>query len=251
MTMKEYFSKKKKGTAPKLAPKTKKAVTQLVKAQIARQTENKVVGFNVENNVVHNAPISDADVVPVLGSILEGTGSLQRIGDRVKPKRLAVKGIIGLNPDYNPNNKPMLVQVYILACKDKKTNALVAAGAGLADLLKPNINGTEQVPFDGTTLRQNYPVNTEKFRVYYQKKFRIAPGSLGAGTREFDFIRWGYTFKQSKMPASLTWDEGTGDDCNNFAPFLVIGWSYTDGTAPDVTPRLVSQCSSEFTFEDA
>jgi len=226
-------------------------VTQIVKTQIARQTENKLVGFNVENNVVHNAPISDADVVPLIGSILQGTSSLQRIGDRVKPKRLKVTGIVGLNADYNPDNKPMLVSVYILTAKDKKTNALLAAGAGMADLLKPNVNGTEQVPFDGTTLRNTYPVNTEKFRVYYQKKFRIAPGSLGAGTREFDFFRWGYTFKQSKMPASLTWDEATGDDCNNFAPFLVIGYSYVDGTAPPVIPRLISNTSSELQFEDA
>ena len=86
----------------------------------------------------------------------------------------------------------------------------------------------------GTTLRSTYPVNTDKFRVYYQKKFRIAPGTLATGTREYDFFKWGYTFKSSRMPASLTWDEGTGDDANNFAPFLVIGYSYTDGTAPDV-----------------
>lgn len=227
-------------------------MTAIVKRQIARQTENKVVGFNLEQNVVHNSAIADADVVPILGSILEGTSSLQRIGDRVKPKRLTVRGIVGLNPDNNPNNKPMIVSVYILACKDKKTNALVQAGAGMADLLKPNINGTEQVPFDGTTLRSTYPVNTEKFRVYYQKKFRIAPGTLATGTREYDFFRWGYTFKQSKMPASLTWDEATGDDCNNFAPFMVIGYSYTDGTLPDVVAtRLISNTSSEFTFEDA
>lgn len=227
-------------------------MTKIVKQQIARQTENKVVGFNVEAGVIHNAPISDADVVPVLGSILEGTSSLQRIGDKVKPKKLRVSGIVGLNPDNNPNNKPMIVSVYILGCKDKKTNALVQAGAGLADLLKPNINGTEQVPFDGSTLRSTYPVNTEKFRVYYQKKFRLAPGTLATGTREYDYFRWGYTFKQSKMPASLTWDEGTGDDCNNFAPFLVIGYSYTDGTAGEqLNGRIISQCSSEFTFEDA
>jgi len=225
-------------------------VTQIVKRQIAKNAENKTVGFIVENNVLHNAPISDADVVPLLGSIQEGTSSLQRIGDRVKPKRLTVRGIIGLNPDYNPDNKPMIVSVYILSAKDKKTNALLVA-AGTADLLKPNINGTEQVPFDGTTLRSTYPVNTEKFRVYYQKKFRIAPGSLAGGTREFDFVRWSYTFKQSKMPASLTWDEATGDDCNNFAPFLVIGWSYTDGSAAPVIPRLTSNTSSEFDYEDA
>ena len=158
-----------------LAPKAKQQVMQIVKATIARQTENKMRGFNVEQNVVHNSAIADADVVPILGSILEGTGHNERIGDRVKPKSLTLRGIVGLNSENNPNNKPMIVSVYVLACKDKKTNALVTAGAGMADLLAPNIGGTEEVPFDGTTLRSTYPVNTDKFRVYYQKKFRIAP----------------------------------------------------------------------------
>jgi len=222
---------------------------------IGKEAENKTRGFIVENNVVHNAPISDADVVPLLGSIPEGTSSLERLGDRVKPKSLGVSGVIGLNPDYNPNNKPMIVSVMILTAKDKKTNSLITPGgggsAGLADLLKPNIGGTEQVPWDGSTLRSNFVVNKEKFRVYYQKQFRLAPGSLAGGTREFDFIKWGYVFDSKHMPASLTYDEANGDDANNFAPFLVIGWCYTDGTAPDVVPRLVSNTFSQISYEDA
>lgn len=227
----------------------KAAVLKLMRTMIGREAENKIRGFQLEQNVLHNAPITDADVVPIVGSIPEGTGSLERLGDRVKPKRLTVRGVIGLNPDYNPNNKPMIATVMILSCKDKKTNALVTAGAGLADLLKPNIGGTEQVSWDGTTLRSTFPVNQGKFKVHYSKQFRIAPGSLGGGTREFDFAKWKYTFKS--MPASLTWDEGTGDDCNNFAPFLVIGWCYTDGSATDLVPRLVSNSFSQLSYEDA
>lgn len=223
---------------------------------MGKEVENKTRGFLVENNVVHNAAISDGDVVPILGSIPEvtvgGTTSNTRLGDRIKPKSLGVSGVIGLNPDYNPNNKPMIVTVKILACKDKKTNALVAAGAGMADLLKPNIGGTEQVPWDGSTMRSNFVINKEKFRVYYDKQFRICPGSLAGGTREFDFIKWGYVFDQKHMPVSLTFDEGTGDDANNFAPFLVIGWCYTDGTSgAELTPRLVSNTFSQLSYEDA
>jgi len=219
---------------------------------MGKEVENKTRGFLVENNVVHNATISDADVVPILGSIPEGDASNERHGDRVKPRSLTVSGIIGLNPDYNPNNKPMVVQVMILACKDKKTNALVQASAGMADLLKPNIGGTEQVPWDGSTMRSNFPINKEKFRVYYAKQFRIAPGSLASGTREFDFVKWGYVFDAKNMPVSLTFDEGNGDDANNFAPFLVIGWCYTDGSSgAELTPRLVSNTFSQLSYEDA
>lgn len=233
----------------KLKDGTKVAVLKLMRTMIGKEAENKRRGFIIEQNVLHNAPISDADVVPLLGSIPEGTGSLERLGDRVKPKSFNVRGVIGLNPDYNPNNKPMIATVMILACKDKKTNALVTAGAGTADLLKPNIGGTEQVPWDGTTVRSTYPINTEKFKLFYVKQFRIAPGSLAGGTREYDYVKWKYSFKD--MPASLTWDEGTGDDCNNFAPFVVVGWCYTDGSAPDVVPRLISNISSQISYEDA
>lgn len=220
---------------------------------MGREVENKSRGFNVESSVLHNGPISDADVKTVLGSIPDvtagGPSSASRLGDRVKPKSLTVRGVLGLNPDYNPNTKPMIATVMILACKDKKTNSVVTAGAGLADLLKPNIGGTEQVAWDGTTLRSTYPINTEKFKVYYARQFRISPASAGGENRERDAVKWKYSFKS--LPASLTFDEGNGDDANNFAPFMVIGWCYTDGSATDVTPRLISNVSSHFTFEDA
>lgn len=217
---------------------------------IGKDAENKERGFILEQNVVHNAPITDADVVPIVGSIPEGTASNERLGDRVKPKSLVVRGIISTNPDYNPNNKPMIVSIFVLGCKDKKTNALVQAGAGMADLLKPNIGGTEQIPFDGSTLATTYPVNDGKFRVYHHEQRLLAPGSAGAGTREYEAIRWSYWFKD--LPASLTFDEGAGDDANNFAPFVVIGYSYADGTVGEtLQTRVITNTFSQLRYEDA
>lgn len=224
---------------------------KLMRNMIAKETENKQRGFILEQNVVHNSPISDADVVPILGSIPEGTDSNERLGDRVKPKALVVRGVIAPNPAYNPDNKPLIVSVYILSCKDKKTNALVTAGAGMAYLLKPNIGGTEEVPFDGSTFRQTFPVNSDKFKVHFQKKYIISSGSVAGGNpRGIETIRWQYSFKS--LPASLTWDAGTGDDCNNFAPFMVIGYSYADGSAGEgLQTRLVSQATAVLDYEDA
>lgn len=217
---------------------------------IGKDAENKERGFILEQNVVHNAPITDADVIPIVGSIPEGTGSNERLGDRVKPKSLMVRGIISTNPDYNPNNKPMIVSIFVLGCKDKKTNALVQAGAGMADLLKPNVGGTEQVPFDGSTLATTYPINDGKFRVYHHEQRLLAPGSAGAGTREYEAIRWSYWFKD--LPAALTYDEATGDDANNFAPFVVIGYSYADGTVGEVLQtRVITNTFSQLRYEDA
>jgi len=222
-----------------------------MRTMIGKDAENKSRGFIIEQNVVHNATVTDGDVQPILRSIPSGTESNQRLGDRVKPKALVVRGVLGLNPENNPDTKPMIATVMILSCKDKKTNALVQAGAGTAELLKPNIGGTEQVAWDGTTLRSTYPINTEKFRVHYAKQFRISPASAGGENRERDAVKWKYSF--GSLPATLTWDAGTGDDCNNFAPFLVIGWCYTDGSASGapLATRLISNVSSFLTYEDA
>lgn len=234
----------------KLKDGTKAAVLRVVRGLISKNMENKQRGFILEQNVVHNAPITDADVVPIIGSITEGNSSLERDGDKIKPKSLVVRGVISTNPAYNPDNKPMFVHIYILTAKDRKTNALVQAGVGMSDFLKPNIGGTTQVAFDGSTQRGMYPVNSEKFKVYYQTRLLLAPGSAGAGTREFEALRWRYVFKS--LPASLTFDEANGDDPNNFAPFLVIGYTYADGTVGEtLQTRVISNAFSQLTFEDA
>ena len=42
-----------------------------MRTMIGKEAENKTRGNNVEQNVLHNAPISDADVVPLIPSIPE------------------------------------------------------------------------------------------------------------------------------------------------------------------------------------
>jgi len=224
---------------------------------IARNAENKRVGFQVETNVAHNSAISGADCEPLVGEIVPiNTSSTQatttmRIGDRVKPKRLTVKGVLSLRPgNAGTTQQDIYARVIIAAQKSIKVGSQVLAGSVDANrLLKPGFAADDQVQFAGETEELSYPINTDAFRVYYDKIFKFNASINGDAFPNYS-KRWSYRFKD--LPAALTWDEGNADWPNNFAPFVAIGYAYSDGTSPDtVTTRLNSCVTSFLEFEDA
>lgn len=236
----------------KLAPSTQGAVTQIVKQQIARNSENKMIGNNVELDILHNSPIGSADCYPLIPTISKGINSYNRIGDRLKPKGLSVKGLVSWQSE-SALQKDIYVRVMILSQKNIKTGSQVSSAAvDTANLLRPNSPAIPLSAFAGNTAQLNYPVNTDLFRVYMDKTIKLTGNKAGTAVESLtrQSQRWSYRMKS--FPVALTFDDGNGDWVNNFAPFLAIGYAYCDGTAPDsITTRLYSSTFSALTFEDA
>lgn len=210
-----------------------------------------MIGNNVELDVLHNSPIGALDCIPLVPTIAMGTESYNRIGDRLKPKALNVKGVVSLTPD-TAIQKDIYVRICILSQKNVKTGSQVLASAvDTQHLLKPNNPAIPNQAFTGDTARINYPLNTDLFRVYMDKTIKLTfSASTGVESMHRQSQRWSYRFKS--LPAALTFDDGNGDWANNFAPFLAIGYAFCDGTAPDiVTTRLYSSCFAQLVFEDA
>lgn len=187
---------------------------------------------------------------PLVQQITTGDEIYNRDGDRVKPKSLVVKGHISLNPDYNPNTYPMYVRVVIAQQKDVRCTGDYT-DLDSSHLLKPCLAGAAEQAFSGTEIEVAYPINRDKFRVYMDKTFLIMPTGAATGEARWGAQKkWSYRFKQ--LPSTLTYDQGNGDYCNNFAPFVALGYAYTDGTAPDVlNTRIQHTVFSQLTFEDA
>lgn len=229
----------------------------LVKQMIGRNLQNKRVGFQIEQSVNHNSAISGADCEPIVGEILpindnstQNTGSM-RVGDRITPKSLTVRGVVSLNPgNAGSTQQDIYVRVVVAAQKSIKVGSQVLAGSVDANrLLKPGFAANDQVPFTGATEELSYPINTDAFKVYYDKVFKLH-ASINGGQFPAYSKRWSYRFKS--LPTALTFDDGNGDWVNNFAPFVAIGYAYSDGTSPDVaTTRLITQTTSFLDFEDA
>lgn len=222
----------------------------VAKRATARAIPNKYIGWQVEALTDHNSQITNPDCYALVQQLAKGTSVYEREGDRVKPKSLTVKGQISVNPDYNPDTKPMYVRVIIA---QQKTVRSVGQYANLdtTHLLKPTFAGLSEVSFTGAEPQISYPVNRDLFRVYMDKVFLITPaGAISGEPRVGSQKRWSYRFKQ--LPSSLTYDEGNGDYANNFAPFVALGYVYADGTAPDVlNTRIQHTVYSQLSFEDA
>lgn len=244
---------------PKMKDTQKAGVLAVVRRLLAKNIENKVIGNAVEYNTVHNSSITAADCRPLIPEIppidsAAGSTAQQRIGDKIKPKRLKVSGVTSFS-GVGLGQKDIYVRVLILAQKDIKTGGSVLANnVDVAHLLRPAIDPLNpQAAFGGYTMDLTYAVNTDKFRVYMDKVFKLHQcAESGVESIGKYSTRWSYTFKEGSLPASLTFDSGNGDWANNFAPFTCLGYAFSDGTAPDtVSTRVISNIYTHFEFEDA
>lgn len=232
----------------------------MVRRMLARNMENKVVGWKVEDGVNHNSAISSADCEPIVGEITpidsaSGNTSQQRMGDRIKPKSLVVKGVVSFNTSIPPTGQESYyVRVIIASQKSIKVGSQVLGSAVDTNrLLHPGFAGVgvDQAPFTGDTMELHYPVNKNLFKVYMDKIIKLDPPAPGSVEAVPTFSkRWSYRFKS--LPSTLTFDEGNGDWANNFAPFVAIGYAFSDNTSPDViTTHIRSNVFSQLEFEDA
>jgi len=189
-------------------------------------------------------------------TISQGVTAHTRIGDRIKPKSLRIKGVLSFNPDDCSTSQNIYARVLILSQKNIKVGSAVSAGGvDSGSLLRTDDPTAPEVPFSGDTMDLNTPVNTDLFRVYMDKTIKFAVSVVTGGGREampLYSARWSKTIKSGSLPASLTYDQGNGDWANNFAPFIAVGYAYSDGTAPDtVTTKLISNVLSTLAYEDA
>jgi len=241
-----------------MADTTRAGVLAIVRKMLDKRIEDKRVGWLLENGVNHNSAIGTADCLPLVQEITPldaaaGDTSTQRIGDRIKPKSLVVRGVVSVS-DAQADTKNLYVRIVIAAQKDVKVGSSVTAGnVDVAHLLKPAYIGSPgqvETSFAGRTSDIYAPINTDKFRVYYDKVHLLCPASNQTVENTRGSYRWTYRFKD--LPAALTYDAGNGNWANNFAPFCALGYAYADGSSPDVaTLRVTSTYSSMFTFEDA
>lgn len=216
----------------------------------------------MEVNVNHNSAISPADCLPLIPQIAPidsatGNTANQRMGDKIKPKSLVIAGTIAPRYGFQATNQVLLVRVMVLAQKTIKVGSQVLAGGVDTNvLLKPALPGVgaDQVQYNGATIESWYKVNSDAFRVFYDKVFKLAPSAtntIACEQNDKSVINWSYRFKKN-LPASFTFDEGNGNWVNNFAPFYCIGYAYADGTGADVASlRLTTNTYSYLEFEDA
>lgn len=206
---------------------------------------------------------SSGDMLQVLPNIASGTADNQRIGDQLKGQKLNISGYVRLN--YNSENlesqprSAVLCRMMVLSMKNR--NGIYAdaigASANLSALLK---KGGTTSNFSGNLSDINAKINTDFFTVHHDSKFYLTqsylvqPATAGLSTMSND-IKNAIKFFNIRIPCKklLKYDStaASGLQPVNWAPFLVLGYSYLDGSTPDVVGTEVAmQYNSDFTYED-
>lgn len=207
---------------------------------------------------------SVGDLIQVLPGISQGVAENQRIGNQIRAKNLNIKGYLKLDVnDINDSTKlPNIVARMMVVTMKNAQNFTDAQGASpkIGTLLK---KGGTTVAFSGLLSDIYAPLNRDVFTVHYDKRFYLnqsyvnATGPSPPSTIISQDVKNTVKFFNINIKCKnrlLRYDEDVSGDIlpSNFGPFLLLGYSYLDGSSPDVlsTP-LGLQFDSTLNYEDA
>lgn len=219
----------------------RRGLSKFVRRLVNRGVEVKHVGQNVVNAAFNSIISSASECYPILPQVGEGTDGHQRIGDRIRPKYLIVKGKLqydrsvdgagGAAGTYLP---PSTVRVMILTQKNIKVSSKVSTDVDVDHLLKDNIGTDIARPYGSVSptyvpdFDNLAPINKDLFTVHMDRKFRMKGmlhNQLGnSQTITLDGTQNTIIFtKKIRCPKTLYFDDGNADYANNFAPFVCMG----------------------------
>lgn len=240
----------------------------LVRKLLDKKTEDKFISW--ENAPGGIATLGRAigplgSVFRLIQNIPSGSEAYQRLGDKVRPKYLMVRGFVAIN---FPVPVETAARVRILAVSDKSNknaSPIVNPGPPLGALLNDNLlalapsvaHGYRGFPDD-----DNSQVNLDQFTLYHDKHYDLiqagktpaaSPPIQGTGA----MVVYKYFKMKIKCPAVLDFTDSNGDFPTNFCPYLLMGYSYPEGwSLPPADPDpLANQVRwyvrSTLVYEDA
>jgi len=247
-----------------------KQVKKIVEKEYHKRTENKTA-------ILYRDPIQ---IKPVIGTIQSenvircfprvqrGTGSDNRVGDKIQPLYCEVKGYVTL--DLNDQNQDYdKIMVRLIMGFDKRFPLADEALANIGDNPSDNWthrimdNGNQMREYDGTLRALQSPVNRKEFTVKGQRYMRLTrPRFYDAPLVGNDAFRYsGNAVKFFKMklkcPKSISYhDEHDTTHSTTFQPVLLAGYTLLNGATPPspdaVAPKPVSiSFTTRLIYEDA
>lgn len=217
-------------------------IRNVVKKTLKRTAETKKAyleptgaNFNVpsSNNFPILPNITGSSMWQLCPTISLGTDSQSRIGNKIQPRGLYVKGhiygdwsnITGSNASFQT------IYVRILALSDKQAPVDSIAYANFSSsyqvLLNKGATSTSWSLSDQTCLYR--PINKDRFTVYYDKVVKLGMYSAAIGTANVDQIN-GIRRFSFKIPMKEAWkfDDTNSRPSNISMPNLVIGYCPAD-----------------------
>lgn len=248
-----------KTKAPKKDAKVPLAVKNYVKKQNAKDEETKMASTEYSLSSFNSSISSSPDVIECLPNVSQGVAQNQRVGNKIKPVRLVIRGYIIYLTDQRTDAR--LIGARLLCYQDKQIRCYTNTQLNY-NLL--NLGGTSN-NYTGTAMNFITPHNNDNFKFYSDKKFKIlkpfglsnlaVPGSTVSLTEVNNTLMHPFiiTLTEKDLPASLQYDvaESTVHPVN-FAPKISLGYSDLLNFAPDsITLQIAMQFCATLYYKDA
>jgi len=229
---------------PRTAPvKSKKQQVALIKSVIAQESETKYRS-ETTGSQLSNSQIGSGDIIRLLPKLLQDQGegrAYERVATKITPKKLTAHCHVSFAPELN-RSMAIEVHYFVLTSKSQKnTNSVL--GLTLANLLRTG-DQNMYFPFDGNVDVATLPVNTTEYNVIKRGKFKLSKntGLLQDSTTAGNQPLGGPASKSFVVtiptPAKLIYEQDDQSPRqinypNNFAPFIVFGYTHQDTSVPD------------------
>jgi len=224
--------------------------------------------INQNANISSNA----TDIQRLIPYIVAGTGDNQRIGEKVSPISLNVKGSVSflktqVNPSDNTSGRTadIYVVIYFLQHVTLKSYAALTANNDFTQLLRTGENST--VPFNGHVWESQMPVEDAYYRLLKKKKFRLRftgtqqaaggdpPGNAWVSQSNCHSYRAEYNVNLSKhLPAQFKYPESNAtsglNDPTNSSIFMCMGAYQADGSVLNNVVVMQQQYVATMKYKD-
>jgi len=215
------------------APAELKYVSQI----LLDSTQSTFVNFNS----LVGAP---ADFYRMLPPVAQGNDVYNRIGNKINPVKSTTHFNFKFGKYGNDSNaRDITVVLYIIKPKFQKAYESTAVNNQLSSYYSgflDNGQGTD-TSFTGTWYASKFPINNEGFVLVKKKEFRLEKPSgylndNGVTTSIQSYganNHWNKQYTYTCRPHRLLYDNASKSLPTNYNTMFMIGYYYTDGTAPD------------------
>lgn len=252
---KRNFPSKKKVTVSK-------PIKSYVNRLISRNEETKFSTTEYTSTLFNSGINNSGDLISVLPQVTVGTAQNNRVGLRIRPTKLEIRGFLVYYTSSDSLLDARMVGGRLFCFQDKTNRCYNNTGIENYNLL--NIGGLSG-NFTGTIMNYLSPHNTEQFQWYADRKMvfmkpygrtnQSVPTSSTAitGMDKSLFHPFTITLTQKDLPAVLTFDNNESVQFPvNFAPKLAFGYCDLMGAGADTTfTQIQLQFSSTLYYKDA
>lgn len=250
----------------KVAPTSKKAINKIVKSTVGAMIETKEVRNSNANASLYSYPFSPTlpsnyalnniiDTSTTYQGIQQGTGEGNRLANLVIPTRFTYSFCLTARAGVN---SPLMARMFVVSYKfDLNNSTTNDIWSSLQQVNNNNFfdNGNTSSGMSGTLTDLLLPINTDAYRVYKVKTYKLAPSGLptgtGGGNNDFKYMIKKSINLLPYIQKKLRWND-TSSTSFNKKVFIIWEILAADGTTiTDGSPIATISYSFNFKYKDA